>query len=175
LPTFDESLSGMRRWTRLVLARRQSQLWIAVAIAFCIAGGARLRTSHLGAGLRTTGATHLFLHVCLFGALTALLVFPEESGRWRWIYFACVSLLGFGTEFHEHLKANIPIEFDDVIADMLGAAVALSLSNAWLEFTGHRLRARAAHRRSIRRLLREGLHFAPKRDSLPNGGNDVYV
>ena len=113
--------------------RRQTQRWTAIALGVCVAAAARLRSSRFGIGWGIGGFAHLLVHVCLFGLLTGLLVTSTRSSRRRWIYFAAVVLLGIGTEFQEHLRDGYPIEMGDVLADALGAAVALSLSNAWRE------------------------------------------
>ena len=75
--------------------------------------------------VQTHGAVHAFVHIVLFACLTGLLAASARSRGRRWLFCIGAILLGFGTEWYEHLKDGFPVETMDVVADCAGAGVAM--------------------------------------------------
>ncbi|MDD2764400.1 MAG: VanZ family protein [Opitutaceae bacterium] len=78
-------------------------------------------------------------HFGVFGLLATAIVRLDEVKRWPWFgagwAIMLVSVYGAGTEFLQSLTPYRSMEFDDWVADTLGAAVAVIL---YLRWTGYR-------------------------------------
>jgi hypothetical protein len=78
-------------------------------------------------------------HFGVFGLLATTIVRLEQAPRWPLIgalwAIVLVSVYGFGSELLQSLTPDRSMEFDDWVADTLGAAVAVIL---YLRWTGYR-------------------------------------
>jgi len=116
----------------LAVETRHASKWAAILLAAGIGIASRLRVSHMGRTMRVPGPLHYGVHVALFALLTILCLRSTSSRRLGWLLFLAILLLGYGTEFYEHLRDTYPVESPDVLADTLGACFAMITWLCWL-------------------------------------------
>lgn len=107
----------------LRLTRVITFLWTA-----CIVGVTLARGSELGQHMRTVGALHLAVHVCVFFVLGVLLTasLSTQGIDIRILTLLLGVALGVSTEVYEHLAFRNEMEYVDVVANALGVVLGFT-------------------------------------------------
>ena len=80
------------------------------------------------AALHTQGVLHPWMHLVAFGLVAFLAMASTRSPRGRLILLIGVLVVGWGTEYAEHLMHSSPFEAMDFFADTAGVALGSMLS-----------------------------------------------
>jgi hypothetical protein len=70
---------------------------------------------------------HALTHVALFGVLAAVTWCAARSFNGKLIAFGLVLLLGYGTEYMQHLVYGNALEFDDIFINLVTGVAAFSI------------------------------------------------
>jgi VanZ family protein len=70
-------------------------------------------------------------HFCVFGMLATLVVRNGFVPRFGWLAILIVSVFGMTDEWHQSFTPGRSVEFDDWLADTLGATLAVTLYSLW--------------------------------------------
>ena len=99
--------------------------WVGPTFAVALATAIAIISDSDGAkvALHTHGRLHPWMHLFAFAALSLTAVLCSRQTYVRLALLNGVLLLAWGTEFHEHVRNDQPVERDDVERNLLGHRV----------------------------------------------------